>query len=107
MRRVDAPRETPAMFIGTRLGMRSLGVPPNGYLTDGRRLLRVVSRFDPRLPSPSALLEDCATLEIRAYPPRELAEMRLQRVSNILAPMLLQQSVGTRGAESRECPTAF
>lgn len=95
------------MLTWARSGIQSWSLQPEGYLTDGRRLFRVVSPFDSRGPSPSALLEDCATLEIRAYSACELAEMRLQRVSNILAPMLLQQAAGTHGAQSHECPTAF
>lgn len=95
------------MFHRAGLGVRSGSLKPDGYLSDGRRLFRVVSPFDPRDPSPSALLEDCATLDVQAYSPSELAEMRLQHVSNSLAPMLLAQATATCSAERRECPTAF
>lgn len=99
------------MFRGTGPRARSHSVlpsvQPDGYLTDGRRLLRVVSQFDPLEFGSSAWLEDCATLEVRAYSPRELAEMGLHRVSDIPAPMLPEQAAGGRSAESRECPTAF
>jgi hypothetical protein len=75
-----------------RLGVMSTATSPNrptrswttladGYLTDGQQLLRVVSRFDPCKSDVFALLEDCATLEVKAYSPRELAEMGLRRVA--------------------------
>ncbi len=54
--------------------------PDGSYLTDGRRLFRLV----PQLPASSqrrfASLEDCLTLEVSAYSPRELERMRLRRV---------------------------
>jgi len=53
---------------------------PGSYLTDGRRLLRVVSRFEASHASKSASLEDCLTLEVRSYTPGELYAMRLRRV---------------------------
>ena len=53
---------------------------PGSYLTDGHRLLRVVSRFEADHASKSASLEDCLTLEVRCYSPGELYAMRLRRV---------------------------
>ena len=53
---------------------------PDSYLTDGKRLLRVVSLIDPRADCASASLEDCLTLEVRAYSPDELVAMGLRRV---------------------------
>jgi hypothetical protein len=49
---------------------------PAAYLTDGRRLYYVVSRIvlDGRIESVS--LEDCATLQVRAYVPDELYGMK-------------------------------
>lgn len=51
------------------------------YLTDGRRLFRVVSQFSPRDRTRVALLEDCLTLEISSYAPDELYAMELRRVN--------------------------
>jgi len=53
---------------------------PDSYLTDGRRLLRVVSRFDAGAENAFASLEDCLTLEVRPYSPGELAALRLRPV---------------------------
>jgi hypothetical protein len=50
------------------------------YLTDGRRLFRVVSTIDPRLPYPVAELEDCRTLAIESYSAPELYAMTLRPV---------------------------
>jgi hypothetical protein len=52
---------------------------PDAYLTDGRRLFRVVEQLDPSLERP-ALLEDCMTLELHPYSPTELWEMGLREV---------------------------
>jgi hypothetical protein len=49
------------------------------YVTDGRRLFRVVSLFDPDA-SPAAELEDCMTLEIERYSPDDLFGMALRPV---------------------------
>ena len=49
------------------------------YVTDGRRLFRVVSALDPLL-GEAAELENCRTLEVRSYTPDELIDMRLRRV---------------------------
>jgi hypothetical protein len=60
---------------------RTCEQPSEGrYLTDGRRLFRVVSQFsnDPR--RRFASLEDCLTLEVAAYSPGELEVMRLRPV---------------------------
>jgi hypothetical protein len=50
------------------------------YLTDGRGLFRVVSRFSPGIGLEVALLEDCATLEVTPYSPDELYDMGLRPV---------------------------
>jgi hypothetical protein len=47
------------------------------YLTDGHTLFRVVSRFTTVGDNVFASLEDCLTLEVHAYAPGELVEMRL------------------------------
>jgi len=52
-----------------------------GYLTDGRRLFRVLSRFAAVGEDACASLEDCATLEVRAYTPEELCAMKLRPVA--------------------------
>lgn len=53
---------------------------PDSYLTDGRTLFRVVSKFTAGAEDASASLEDCLTLEVQAYAPGELHRMRLRRV---------------------------
>ena len=56
-------------------------VPAGGsYVTDGRRLFRVVTRFPARHESPIALLEDCHTLEVTPFSPDELFELGLRLV---------------------------
>jgi hypothetical protein len=50
------------------------------YLTDGRRLFRVVSQLSPHALDQYAALEDCRTLEVRPYRPEELYGMRLRLV---------------------------
>jgi hypothetical protein len=52
----------------------------DSYLTDGQRLFRVVTQLPPRHGSPFALIEDCHTLEVRAFSPDELYEMGLRPV---------------------------
>lgn len=59
---------------------RSAHLAVDSYLTDGHRLLRVVSQFDPHSEFAFAALEDCASLEVRAYSPCELAALRLHPV---------------------------
>ncbi len=51
-----------------------------GYLTDGHRLFRVVSQFVFAGDRVLASLEDCLTLDVRAYAPSELYELRLRQV---------------------------
>ena len=53
---------------------------PDSYLTDGRRLFRVVSQFAAGAEHVFASLEDCVTLEVEAYAPGELHEMRLRPI---------------------------
>jgi hypothetical protein len=53
---------------------------PDCDVTDARRLLRVVARFDPRETGTFAWLEDYVTVEVQDYSPHKLAEMRLRRV---------------------------
>lgn len=52
------------------------------YLTDGRRLLRVVAPFDPRPEHSFAVLEDCLTLEVGTYNREQLAALPLRRVAH-------------------------
>lgn len=54
---------------------------PMRYVTDGRRLFRIVSLFQPGAARPVAELEDCMTLEIGRYTPDDLFEMRLRPVN--------------------------
>ncbi len=53
---------------------------PDSYVTDGKHLLRVVSRFEADAKSVFASLEDCLTLEVRPYSSGELSAMRLRTV---------------------------
>lgn len=56
-------------------------LPSSGsYVTDGRRLFRVVSQFAFAGDHVVASLEDCLTLDVRAYSPDELHAMGLRAV---------------------------
>jgi hypothetical protein len=58
----------------------STALAPDSYLTDGRRLFRVVSQFTPDAENVFASLEDCLTLEVKAYAPGELYQMSLRPI---------------------------
>lgn len=60
-----------------RLRVRDL--TPDRYLTDGRKLLRVVDRFV-NDGSILVVIEDCATLDVRAYAAVELLPMDVRPV---------------------------
>lgn len=60
---------------------RSKMLAPGSYVTDGRRLFRVVSQFNPGGRDVLASLEDCLTLEVASYAPDELYSMGIRRVS--------------------------
>src|SRR5262249_38799120 len=60
-----APRLTLMLFFRR---LRSRALAPGRYLTDGRRLLRVLSKFDDGR-SVMALVEDCTTFESFCYAP--------------------------------------
>jgi hypothetical protein len=49
------------------------------YITDGRRLLRVISPPDRARGLRTAILEDCRTLELRTCRRRELRRLRKLR----------------------------
>jgi len=53
---------------------------PDSYITDGRRLFRVVTRFTAAERHKFASLENCHTLEVQTYSPGELAAMKLRPV---------------------------
>lgn len=53
---------------------------PTRYVTDGRRLFRVISLFDPSTNPAVAELEDCMTLSTHSYSPDELFRMGLRPV---------------------------
>ena len=74
------------MPFSLRRPLRSRALVPGRYLTDGRRLLRVVSRFDDGR-SVMVLVEDCRTFDAYAYALVELHAMRFRRV-HISAPAL-------------------
>jgi hypothetical protein len=50
------------------------------YLTDGKRLFRVASQSPPGAREVFVSLEDCLTLETRAYAPGELDTLALRPV---------------------------
>jgi hypothetical protein len=50
------------------------------YVTDGKRLFRVISPADPALGTADAVLEDCATLRWRIHTVAELFWVPLWRV---------------------------
>ncbi len=65
---------------------QAVQAPARGsYVTDGKRLFRVVTQFPPRHRSPVAMLEDCHTLEVTPFSPDELYEMELRLVRTDLA----------------------
>lgn len=72
------------MTFFLRRPLRSRALAPGRYLTDGRRLLRVVSRFDDGR-SVMVLVEDCRTFDAHAYALAELRAMRFRGV-RIAAP---------------------
>jgi hypothetical protein len=74
-----APRCRSLPCAVTTLAQR-LPLRCGSYLTDGRRLFRVVSQFDAGGKHAFASLEDCLTLEIEPYSPGELDEMNLRPV---------------------------
>ena len=61
-------------------GVPSEELAPDSYLTDGERLLRVISRFQADAHGAFTSLEDCLTLEVRPYTLRELSAMQLRAV---------------------------
>jgi hypothetical protein len=72
-------------FFLRRRRLRSRDLIPGRYLTDGRRLLRVVSQLaDDR--SVLVVLEDCLTLGVRAYAAAELEPMGIRPVRSAKRP---------------------
>ena len=67
------------MQFSLRGPLRSRALAPGRYLTDGRRLLRVVSRFDDGR-SVMVLAEDCRTFDAYAYALVELRAMQFRGV---------------------------
>jgi hypothetical protein len=64
---------------GLSLGRRAVDrFAAGNYLTNGRRLFRVVAQFGSD--APHAELEDCLTLDIDFYEPRQLYAMGLRPV---------------------------
>ena len=56
------------------------------YLTDQRRLYRVLQIVPGKLKKRAAILEDCRTLDAALFRPRQLRRMRLQLVQPAPAP---------------------
>jgi hypothetical protein len=85
------------MFLGLmhHLGhreARSQALMPGRYLTDGCRLLRVVSRLAAGREQVLVALEDCATLKVQAYAQSELGDLGLLAVRTA-------DTAGTKSAE--------
>ena len=72
--------KAPTTRIFARRPSRVPAFIPGSYLTDGRRLFRVVSQFTPSAERVFASLEDCFTLEVSDYAPGELYSMGLRTV---------------------------
>jgi hypothetical protein len=75
----------PAMLLSAVRRRLAPSTPPHpfatgSYLTDGRRLFRVVSHFTPGAAQLQSSIEDCLTLEVSAHAPSELYSMRLRPV---------------------------
>jgi hypothetical protein len=78
-------------FSLRRRHLRHRDLAPGRYLTDGRRLLRVDSRFvDDR--SVLVVLEDCLTLDARAYAAIELEPMGVRPVRRSARPAVVEAS---------------
>ena len=67
------------MPFSLRRSLRPRALAPGRYLTDGRRLLRVLSRFDDGR-SVMVLVEDCRTFDTYAYALGELRTLRFRGV---------------------------
>jgi hypothetical protein len=67
-------------FSLRRRRLRSRDLHPDRYLTDGRRLLRVVSRLV-NDGSVLVVIEDCLTLDAQAYAAVELEPMGVRPVT--------------------------
>lgn len=65
--------------------LRPRELTPGRYLTDGRRLVRIVSRFDDGR-SVMVLVEDCRTFESLLYATLELRMFGFRRVRSVPAP---------------------
>jgi hypothetical protein len=87
-------------FLLRRRRLRSRDLAPGRYLTDGRRLLRVVSRLvDDR--SVLVVVEDCLTLDVLAYAPVELEPMGLRPVRSSTRPAAGDASPGSSAAAGK------
>ena len=65
---------------------RSQSIREGDYVTDYRRLFRVLKIVPTRLKRRAAILEDCHTLDATLFRPKELKRMRLQLVQRSPAP---------------------
>jgi hypothetical protein len=68
-----------SVFRRRRARLRPRDLTPDRYLTDGRRLFRVVARFVSD-GSILVVIEDCVTLDARAYAAAELTPMDVRAV---------------------------
>jgi hypothetical protein len=67
---------------------RSQSIREGDYVTDYRRLFRVLKIVPTRLKQRAVILEDCHTLDATLFRPKELKRMRLQLVQPSPAPSL-------------------
>jgi hypothetical protein len=64
----------------------SKSIHEGGYVTDRRRLFRVLEIVPAKLNQRAAILEDCRTLDATFVPPKALKRMRLQLVQRAPVP---------------------
>jgi len=92
-------------FRRRRARLRPRDLAPDRYLTDGRRLFRVVARFV-NDDSVLVVIEDCVTLEARAYAAAELAPMDVRPVRwSRPAPAADSSAPSTTGGKPLEADT--
>jgi hypothetical protein len=82
-------------FHRSRARLRARDLAPDRYLTDGRRLFRVVARFVNE-GSILVVIEDCVTLDARAYAAIELVPMDVRPVRRSKLSRSAERSPGTR-----------
>jgi hypothetical protein len=83
-----SPDTSPPTLMKNTPRPRSQSIREGDYVTDYRRLFRVLKIVPTRLKQRAAILEDCHTLDATLFRPKELKRMRLQLVQRSPAPSL-------------------